>query len=153
MPFDEPTPGNYFPSNDTSHIYAKRLGGFDLYKSAKSWLAIVATEDQYGKRSVKMFRWQKRISVWKNTLCNMRIDYLDFDLINEKIKVLKKKFGISDDSIFTPRDTLPTAQELDDENMCDCGHPLHEHKSELGEDYCTTDDCNCTSFTDDDVGY
>ena len=155
MSLDEPTPGSYFPSNDTSHIYAKRFGGFDLYKSAKSWLAIVATEDQYGKRSVKMFRWQKRISGWKNTLCNMKIDYLDFDLINEKIKVLKKKFGISDDSIFTPRISFfePTAQELDDENMCDCGHPLHEHKSELGEDYCTTDDCNCTSFTDDDGGY
>lgn len=98
MSLVEPAPGDYFPSNDTSHIYAKRLGGFDLYKSTKSWLAIVATEDQYGKRSVKMFRWQKRISVWKNTLCNMRIDYLDFDLINEKIKVLKKEFGISGDS-------------------------------------------------------
>ena len=153
MSLVEPAPGNYFPSNDTSHIYAKRLGGFDLYKSAKSWLAIVATEDQYGKRSVKMFRWQKRISGWKIRLCNMRIDYLDLILINDKIKVLKKEFCISDDSSFTPRDTLPTAQELDDENMCDCGHPLHEHKSELGEDYCTTDDCNCTSFTDDDGGY
>ena len=94
MPFDEPTPGNYFPSNDTSHIYAKRLGGFELYKSAKSWLAIVATEDQYGKRSVKMFRWQKRISGWKNTLCNMKIDYLDFVMINEKIKILKEKYRV-----------------------------------------------------------
>ena len=92
----EPAPGDYFPSNDTSHIYAKRLGGFDLYKSTKSWLAIVATEDQYGKRSVKMFRWQKRISGWKNTLCNMKIDYLDFDEIREKINILKEKYGISD---------------------------------------------------------
>ena len=98
LPLDRPTPGSYFPSSDNSNTYAKRLGGYDLYKSGKSWLAIVATEDQYGKRSVKMFRWQKRISGWKNTLCNMKIDYLDFDEIKEKINVLKEKYGISGDS-------------------------------------------------------
>ena len=98
MSIEKPTPGSYFPSSDNSDIYAKRLGGYDLYKSNKSWLAIVAIQDQYGKRAVKLYRWQKRISGWRNTLCNMKIDYLDFILISEKVKILKEKFGISGDS-------------------------------------------------------
>jgi len=101
LSLDEPTPGSYFPSNENSHIYAKRLGGYDLYKSSKTWMALVAIEDQYGKKSIKWYRWQKRMSVWKNTLCNMKIDYLDFILINEKIQILKKKFDVSDDSSFS----------------------------------------------------
>ena len=41
------------------------------------------------------------MSVWKNTLCNMKIDYLDFILINEKIQILKKiVLSLSEDPLL-----------------------------------------------------
>ena len=94
LSIEKPAPGSHFPSSANSDIYAKRLGGYDLYKSNKSWLAIVAIQDQYGKRAVKLYRWQQRFSGWKNTLCNMKIDYLDFILISEKVKILKEEYNI-----------------------------------------------------------
>lgn len=91
-------PGSYFPSSENSDMYAKRLAGYDIYKSSKMWIAVVAVEDPYGEISIKLYRWRKRRFVpgWKNVLCNMRIDYLDFELISKRVERLREQFHVSD---------------------------------------------------------
>ena len=92
---DQPMPGSYFPTSENSDIYAKRLGGFDIYKSDTSWMALVAIENTTNKkRSVKWYRWQKRLDDWKNVLCNMKVDYLDFNEIKGKMILLKEIYEI-----------------------------------------------------------
>ena len=92
---DQPMPGSYFPSSENSDRYAKRLGGFDIYKSKTSWMALVTVENTENmKKSVKWYRWQIRMGVWKNVLCNMKVDYLDFDEIKRKIILLKEVYKI-----------------------------------------------------------
>ena len=92
---EQPLPGDYFPENKDTAEYAKRLGGFDIYKSGKLWMALVVTEDTTrNQKSVKWFRWQIRKGEWKNTLCNMKVDYLDFDEIIRKIDLLKEIYKI-----------------------------------------------------------
>lgn len=92
---DQPMPGSYFPSSEDSDKYAKRLGGFDIYKSDTSWMALVVVENTINnKRLVKWFRWQKRSGDWKIVLCNMRVDYLDFDGVKRKIILLKEIYNI-----------------------------------------------------------
>ena len=95
---DAPEPGSYFPSNSNSDIYAKRLAGYDIYKSSRMWIAVVAVKDTYGEISIKLYRWRKRKFVpgWKNVLCNMRIDYLDFELISKRGESLREQFYVSD---------------------------------------------------------
>ena len=92
----EPMPGDYFPTTDNSNLYAKRLGGFDIYKSERWWQAIVVVEatTRNNKRSIKWFRWESRGSGWKVGLCNMKVDYLNFDDIKNKIQILKKHYQI-----------------------------------------------------------
>jgi len=92
---NEPMLGDYFPTNENSDKFAKRLGGFDIYKSGKAWQAIIAVENtENSKRSIKWFRWQQRQDEWKIGLCNMKVDYMDFDNIKNKIKILKKIYDI-----------------------------------------------------------
>ena len=91
---EQPMPGSYFPTNSNSDEYAKRLGGFDIYKSTKVWMAFVAVEDNNNRKSIKWYRWQKRGDNWKITLCNMKIDYLDFDSLKRKISILKTAYQI-----------------------------------------------------------
>ena len=92
---DQPMPGSYFPTSENSDKYAKRLGGFDIYKSELFWMALVAVENtNNAKRSVKWFRWQKRPDGWTIVLCNMKVDYLDFNEIKSKIILLKEIYKI-----------------------------------------------------------
>ena len=92
---DQPMPGSYFPSSKNSDRYAKRLGGFDIYKSKSSWMALVAVENtEDKKKSVKWYRWQIRNGIWKNVLCNMKVSYLDFDEIKRKMILLKEIYEI-----------------------------------------------------------
>jgi len=92
---DQPIPGSYFPKNEKSDVYAKRLGGFDIYKSKRLWMALVAVEKtNMNKRTVKWFRWEMRSGDWKTDLCNMSVDYLDFDELKRKIILLKELYNI-----------------------------------------------------------
>ena len=91
----EPMSGDYFPTNENSDKFAKRLGGFDIYKSEKAWQAVIAVKNtENNKRSIKWFRWQLRQEEWKIGLCNMKVDYMDFEDIKNKIKILKKIYDV-----------------------------------------------------------
>lgn len=92
---NEAMPGDYFPTSENSDKFAKRLAGFDIYKSSNAWQAIIVVENTVNnKRSIKWFRWQQREEGWKIGLCNMQVDYIDFNDIIKKINILKKNYRI-----------------------------------------------------------
>ena len=77
----------------------KVLGGYDIYRSAKLIVAIVAVEGPQGK-DIRLYRWRNRSSkdgesVWKVDLARMSIARWDWKKVAEKIAELREKFGIN----------------------------------------------------------
>lgn len=84
-------PSDYFP--DTSEL-VKKLGGYDIYKSGKHWMALLACKDNHGRLYIKWYRWELRSGLWKVALCNMKVHYLNFNDLQEKIDNLKEIYEI-----------------------------------------------------------
>jgi hypothetical protein len=76
----------------------KVLGGYDIYRSEKLIVAIVAVESSFGK-DVRLYRWQKRGSkdsgpTWKVDLARMSVARWDWNEIAKNVVQMKHKFGI-----------------------------------------------------------
>ena len=69
------------------------LGGFDIYKSKSSWIAIVACDTLKGK-DIRFYKWTSRYDTWKVDLARMSCGYWDWEEIFEKVNILKEKFEI-----------------------------------------------------------
>ena len=93
-----PLPGDYFPQSVGTEKYAKKLGGYDIYKNKRNtlWNAIVAVENPTTKRrSVKFYRWTMMPNGWRVGDSNFAIDYFDFDEIKRKVEILKEIYKIN----------------------------------------------------------
>jgi hypothetical protein len=79
----------------------KCLGGFDLLRSAKLHMAIIAVEYEDGRRDIRFYRWQLRIDravggqVWKVDLARFSVRRFNFEDIAKKVSELRVKFGIA----------------------------------------------------------
>lgn len=76
----------------------KVLGGYDIYRSAKLIVAIVAVESSFGK-DVRLYRWQMRETKasgpgWKVDLARMSVARWDWSAIAKNVMELKQRHGI-----------------------------------------------------------
>jgi hypothetical protein len=71
----------------------KVLGGYDIYRSAKLIVALVAVDSEFGK-DLRMYRWQKRGEAWKVDLCRMSVASWEWDEVSQKAKELIEKYGL-----------------------------------------------------------
>ena len=96
---EQPMPGDYFPEATPFNAkWVKRLGGFDIYKSGKLWMALVATEDTTkinNTRVIRWYRWEMKPKGWTNAHCTMKVNHRDFEDIKRKIEILKKIYKIN----------------------------------------------------------
>ena len=73
----------------------KVLEGFDILRTDKLIVAIVAVETDHG-RNIRLYRWQKRGEEWKVDLCRMSITKWNFTDIYNIVVEFKKKYDIGD---------------------------------------------------------
>ncbi len=71
----------------------KVLQGYDIYRSNKLIVALVAVEGNFG-RDLRMYRWQMRNNSWKVDLCRMSVADWKWDEVSTKAKELIQKYGI-----------------------------------------------------------
>ncbi len=89
-------PRRDYPIRETGFL--KQLGGFDIYRSPKLIMAILAVETEQGKRDIRFYRWQLRKSAqsgeesWKVDLARFSVGRFDFKDIAAKVELLKQKF-------------------------------------------------------------
>ena len=89
-------PRNDYPIRENGFL--KQLGGFDVYRSPRLIMAIVAVETEQGKRDIRFYRWQLRKGTqsgeesWKVDLARFSVSRFDFRDIAEKVVLLKEKF-------------------------------------------------------------
>lgn len=74
------------------------LEGYDIYRSSKLIVAIVAVESKFGK-DIRLYRWQERESVdnkavWKVDLARMSVARWDWSKLASKVEEMKHKHGI-----------------------------------------------------------
>lgn len=72
----------------------KVLEGFDIIRTDKLIVAIVAVETDRGK-DVRLYRWQKRGKDWKVDLCRMSIVKWNFTDIYNIVSEFKQKYKIA----------------------------------------------------------
>ena len=92
-----PLPGDYYPKSLPYYEkFVKKLAGFDIYKDALRWLALVVTEDTTkNQKSVKLYRWTLERGYWKIGNCNIDVHNLDFEDLKRKIDLLKEIYQIN----------------------------------------------------------
>ena len=73
----------------------KVLEGFDILRTEKLIVAVVAVESDRGK-DVRLYRWQKRGEEWKVDLCRMSISKWNFTDIYNIVSEFKQKYDIGD---------------------------------------------------------
>jgi hypothetical protein len=77
----------------------KVLEGYDLYRSSKLIIALVAVYNKFGK-DLRLYRWQKRFDnltqlvSWKVDLARMSVRGWDWEKITTKARELKERYGI-----------------------------------------------------------
>jgi hypothetical protein len=71
----------------------KVLEGYDVYRSSRLIVALVAVESDSG-RDLRMYRWQKRGDAWKVDLCRMSVANWQWDTISAKARELLEKYEI-----------------------------------------------------------
>jgi hypothetical protein len=84
--------------------FYKVLDGYTIYKSQRTWNAILVTEDQQSRKDLRLYQWKAKTKigedgkskvVWKISLGRNTVRFWNFDLIAQKVKELKQKWGIS----------------------------------------------------------
>ena len=73
----------------------KVLEGFDIFRTEKLIVAVVAVESDRG-RDVRLYRWQKRGEEWKVDLCRMSIAKWNFTDIYNIVSEFKQKYDVGD---------------------------------------------------------
>ena len=73
----------------------KVLEGFDILRTDKLIVAIVAVETDHG-RNIRLYRWQKRDEDWKVDLCRMSISKWNFTDIYNIVSEFKQKYNVGD---------------------------------------------------------
>ena len=72
----------------------KVLDGYDIYRSSKLIVAMVAVESQFG-RDLRLYRWQNRKGTWKVDLCRMSVARWSGDSLATKAKELIAKYELA----------------------------------------------------------
>jgi len=75
--------------------YYTPLGGFDIVKTNRIWVALVACETGRGN-DIRLYKWKWKLhkNSWSVDLARMSCSYWDWDGISEKVQILKEKFTI-----------------------------------------------------------
>ena len=85
------TNSEQYPVSDTFKV----LEGFDILRTEKLIVAVVAVESNRGK-DVRLYRWQKRREEWKVDLCRMSIAGWNFTDIYNIVSEYKQKYDVGD---------------------------------------------------------
>jgi len=87
----EPEPAEYYRPFIDDHYTP--LGGFDIVKTNRIWIALVACETG-GGNDIRFYKWNYAYNNWKVDRARMSCGYWDWDGIGEKANILKKRFNV-----------------------------------------------------------
>jgi len=83
-----------YPVRSYEDFPQKALDGYDIYKSANRWIALVVVETER-RKELRLYAWRKKGEDWKVDLASLSIGFWDLKTLIEKAEELKRTYGIS----------------------------------------------------------
>jgi hypothetical protein len=83
-----------YPVHSYENFPQKALDGYDVYKSANRWIALVVVETER-RRELRLYAWRKKGEEWKVDLASLNIGFWEMKTFAEKAEELKQKYEIT----------------------------------------------------------